>query len=355
MKTLRYSFFFFLVLAGVSCKKDDPPQPPADPGKYENGLLVLNEGLYQQNNASVCFYSIVDGMVYTQSFFTENNRGLGDTANDFEKYSIAGTAYIIIVVTVSSQVEIVEARTLKSVAQIPLFDGAQAREPRRVSVYGTKAFVCNFDGTITVIDLLSNSIITTISVGSNPDGLAIVGERLYVSNSGGLNFPVYDSTVMVVDMNSYEVVDTIATRINSSAMIVDAQNEIYLLSSGNYGSVDPAVLRINTASGTVAEEFDIPARNMTKVADWIYYYDEEQEAILRLNTITEELEGDVIIDCSAYETFYAVQFEPGLGLIFCYDVNGYVNSSTVRVYDFAGVFEFEFTAELHARKIIYND
>jgi hypothetical protein len=347
------SFIFVLVLQ--ACKKDDPPAPPSSPGKYENGILVLNEGLYQQNNASLCFYSLTDHTVYTQSFFTENGRGLGDTANDFEMYTIDGTSYIIIAVDVSSQLEIVEATTLKSVAQIPLFDGTQARQPRHIKIYNAKAFVCNFDGTVVVIDLITNSILQTIQVGDNPDGLASIGNKLYVSNSGGLNYPVYDSTVSVINMDSYVVDETIATRINCNTMIVDAQNEIYLLSAGNYTSIQPALLRINTTTNEVMEEFPVPVRAMTKVSDWIYYYDEQTKTIKRFNTLDETFEGVSLIDCSLYETFYGMQYDNDLGLLFCYDVNGYVNAATVRAYDYDGQFEFEFTAELNAKKLIYNE
>jgi YVTN family beta-propeller protein len=354
---MKKSWVIVVVFAFVlqACKKDDPPVAPSSPGKYDNGLLLLNEGLYQQNNASLCFYSLTDHTVYIQSFFSENARGLGDTANDFEKYTIDGKEYIIVAVDVSSQLEIIEANTLKSVAQIPVFDGAQAREPRRIKIYGTRAFICNFDGTVVVVDLATNSIIETIAVGDNPDGLAAINNKLYVSNSGGLNYPVYDSTISVINMDTYMVEGTIPTRINCNTMIADAQGEIYLLSSGNYTTVPPALLRINTVTNEVIDEYLVPIRAMAKVADWIYYYDEQAMAIMRFNTLDETFEGIEIIDCSAYETFYGMQYNNELGLLFCYDANGYVNAATVRAYGYDGQFEFEVTAELNAKKIIYND
>ena len=286
---------------------------------------------------------------------TENERGLGDTGNDFEKYAIAGTEYIIIAVDISSQVEIVEANTLKSVAQIPLFDETNAREPRRIEVYGTKAFICNFDGTVSVIDLISKSLINTISVGANPDGMIQLGNKLYVSNSGGLNYPVYDSTITIINMDNNSVIETFETRINSSSMIVDSQNEIYLLSNGNYADVDPALVRINTSTNQVVQTFDIPIGSMTKAGDLIYYYDMDAKAVKRFDTSAEITDENVVIDCIDYETFFGLQFDPNLNLIFCFDANGYVNSSTVRAYNTSGILQFEFTAELNAKGIIYND
>lgn len=352
---MRFAFLIALLMILVACKKDDKPLPPSTPDKYDNGLLVLNEGLFQQNNASICFYSFADQQVYTQSFFSENERGLGDTANDFEKYSLNGKEYIIIAVDISSQIEIIEARTLKSVAQIPLFDGSTAREPRRIEVYGSHAFVCCFDGTVIVIDLHTNSIVKTISAGANPDGMVQVGSKLFVSNSGGLNFPVYDSTMTIIDMTNGELIETIKTRINSTQLMVDSQNEIYLFSIGNYGSIEPALLRIDATNHAVISESIWSASAITQVEDWIYYYDASLQKIKRYDMLTEVFDASEIIDCNSYETFSGMQFIPELNLLFCFDANGYVNASTVRAYSPAGVFQYEFTAELNTKKMIYND
>lgn len=338
-----------------SCKKDDPPAPPVAMGKYTNGLVVLNEGLYQQNNASLSFYDLEDKQTLTQVFFAENSRGLGDTGNDMVLFDAGGTEYMLVVVDISSQIEILEAKTLKSVKQIPIFNGANGREPRRVDVYENTAFVCNFDGTVSVIDLIERTIIKTIDVGANPDGITKVGSLLFVSNSGGLNFPVYDSTMTVIDMTTHEVVNTFETRMNSTAMIVDAQQEIYLLSNGNYDDVPPAIVRINSSTQQVVDEYNVNTNCMTLVADWIYYYDASLKKVRRFNTITESFENIDVIDAAAYSTFHAIQYVPELSTIFCFDANGYVNSSSVRAYTTSGEFLYEFSAELNAKKLVYND
>lgn len=337
----------------LSCQKD-PPLEPDTTEQFDNGLIILNEGLFQQNNASLSFYSLSEETTYHQVFNSENGRGLGDTANDFEKFSIGGIEYIIIAVDVSSQIEIIEANTMKSVSQIPIFNGANGREPRRVKVYQENAFVCNYDGTVSVIDLGSNSIVKTLTVGTNPDGMSIVGNRLYVSNSGGLSYPNYDSTITIIDMDLQEVIGSINTRINSTQMITDSEGDIYLLSTGNYADIDPALLRIDTQLDSVVEIFNLPLSTMTFYNDWIYYYDQNSSSIKGLNTIDEIIDPTVIIDCSGFETLYKIQMNPANGDIYCIDAKGYVNSSIISCYDLAGNFKYEFTAGLNASKIIFN-
>lgn len=353
---LKLFVIMLMVISGFnSCTKDDKPLPPDNAANYSNGLVILNEGLFQQNNASLCFYSFSDSQVYTQAFFTENGRGLGDTANDFETYTLDGKTYIIIAVDISSQIEIVEANSLKSVAQIPLFDGTAPREPRRIEVNGYAAYVCNFDGTVSVIDLTTYEVVKTISVGANPDGMVQVGDELYISNSGGLNFPVYDSTVSVIDMTTREVVDNIETRINCTKMIVDSQNEIYVLSNGNYSDIGPALLKIDPITKQVVSTININTSAVEKVSDWIYYYDITSETIRRFNMISDTNESVELINVSGYNTFSGMQYIEELQTLFCFDANGYVNASTIRAYNSAGVFQYEFGAELNAKKISYND
>jgi hypothetical protein len=338
-----------IILVLIGCKKDPPPEPLEE---FENGILVLNEGLYQQNNASISFYSLATQEVVQQAFLSKNDRGLGDTANDWEYFGFNGIEYIIIAVDISSQIEIIELNTLKSVAQIPVFDGTIAREPRSVKVSGDKAFSCNYDGTVSVIDLNSNSIVNTIQVGDNPDDISIVGDKLYVANSGGLNFPIYDSTVTVIDIPSQTVETEIPSRINCTSMIQDAYGDVYIQSQGDYSSITPAMLRLNTQTNTIDDTVDVAIGSWDLYNDYIYYYDANLNGIYRYNTISELQEGIQIIDCSDYQTVYGVYVT--INHIYTVDANGYVNSSTVRCYNHSGGFQYEFTAGLNATDLIFN-
>jgi Domain of unknown function (DUF5074) len=338
------------VLIVVGCKKDPPIETPN--GKYEAGMIVLNEGLFQQNNASISFYSFAESKVYQQVFFAENNRGLGDTANDMDVWINGDSTYLIVAVDVSSQIEIINASTMQSVAQIPIFNGAIAREPREVIVFGDKAYSCNYDGTVTVIDLLNKAISNTIAVGSNPDGMDIAGNNLYVSNSGGLNFPVYDSTVSVIDLNSETELMKIPTRINCTAVLSDNQGDIYVISNGNYSNIQPAMLRIDTQSNTVTDSTLISITSWTFYNDWIYYYEENLQGIYRYDTQNESFENVQLIDCSSYQTMYGIYVNDSG--IFTTDANGFVNSSTIRTYTLGGAFQYKYTAGLNANKLVFN-
>ncbi len=349
---MKKTLSFALVLGLVACNKNQP-DPPTVPDQYKNGVLVLNEGLFEQNNASISFF---DGeKSFHQVFKSENGRGLGDTANDFEAFTIGSDEFVIVAVDISSQLEIFNRNTLKSVAQIPLFNSeGNAREPRKVVVQGFTAYVCNFDGTVAVVDLTTATISALIEVGANPDGLVISNDHLYVSNSGGLHYPVYDSTVSVISLSSLVVVETFETRINCTQMVADNASDLYQVSNGNYDDIPPALIRIDALTNTVEAIVEEPISSLVLFNDWMYYYQGDEKAIMRFNTLTEVFDPNVIVDLSHAETFHGFEIDSATNRIYCMDAKGYVNSSIITAYSMEGVYLFDFEAGLVATDLIFN-
>ena len=58
-------------------------------------------------------------------------------------------------------------------------------------------------------------------VGYQPEEMVIVGNKLYVANSGGYRVPNYDRTVSVIDLNTFKVIKTIDVGINLHRMELD--------------------------------------------------------------------------------------------------------------------------------------
>ena len=104
----------FLILFVACDDMEDKPftsgiiGDPTETGTAE--LYVLCEGLFNQNNSSLARYSF-NRQRCTNNYFSANNqRRLGDTANDIAIYGNK----IYVVVNVSSTVEVIDFPTGKS-------------------------------------------------------------------------------------------------------------------------------------------------------------------------------------------------------------------------------------------------
>ena len=115
-------------------------------------LYVLCEGLFNMNNSTLASYNMSSQLLEKNLFLSVNQRGLGDTANDMVLHG----DNLFIVVDVSSQIEVIDARTGLSRKQIPLFnEQGIGRQPRTLVFHGGKGYLTCFDGHVLRIDTVS--------------------------------------------------------------------------------------------------------------------------------------------------------------------------------------------------------
>lgn len=235
-----------LVLSG--CVK--APQPPLDQkeGALEGQYMVVNEGLFQQNNASISLVNPSTGEVQNNWFQTKYDRPLGDTGNEILQIG----EKIFIIVNVSGTIEVINANSGDLIKQIKVQAAGVSRQPRSgLDVEGDLWVTC-FDGTVAIIDTASLSIENNISVGRNPERLAQYENNVYVTNSGGLDAPNYDSTVSVIDVLAQQEVKKINVGINPSDVAADHFGNIYALSRGDYDEIASRLYIIDAENSSVS-------------------------------------------------------------------------------------------------------
>jgi YVTN family beta-propeller protein len=84
--------------------------------KDNKSLIVLDEGKYQANNASLNLYNLATSTNTENYFLLKNNRGLGDTGQDMIRYG----SKIYIAVYKSSIIEVIDAVTGITIKTIPM-------------------------------------------------------------------------------------------------------------------------------------------------------------------------------------------------------------------------------------------
>ena len=70
-----------------------------------------------------------------------------------------------------------------------------------------------------------------------PDELEILGEYIYVANSGGYRAPEYDNTVSVIELNRFKQVQKIPVGINLHRIRADKYGKLWVTSRGDYDTV----------------------------------------------------------------------------------------------------------------------
>ncbi|MDD4921007.1 MAG: YncE family protein [Bacteroidales bacterium] len=351
MKNLFLKVFcrLFVLSALISC--DDlvsiAPDRSTPIDENKGGLYILCDGNYSLNNSTLALYNFNNNTQNTDYFQIKNGRKLGDTGNDMQRYG----SKIYLVVNASSQIEVLNARTGKSIKQIPLFNGATARQPRYITFWEDKAYVCSFDGTVARIDTASLEVETYVSVGRNPDGVAASNGKLYVSNSGGLDYSNelgYDRTVSVVDLSGFTVTKNITVGINPGKIKADIYGYVYVLSRGDYASVAGVWQRIDTRTDQVVATYNIPVTNFDFYGNlaYLYSYDNtSKESWIKVFDLRsgQMVQESFIKDGTVIKTPYGINVNPDNGDVYITDAGNYISQGDVFCFSQDGFLKYKIT------------
>ena len=223
-----FKFSSLLALAALaSCNPDKEVSAPAT----SKSVFVINEGGLGKNNGSISRYDIETKAVAADVFRVANGRGLGDVVQNFVVRGSRGYA----VVNGSNKVEVVSLPDFKSIATV-----RGLTQPRYLlPVSDTRAYITqwgNYSGTIPasvkVLNLTTNTVVDSITVGAQPERLVLAGGKVFVANYGG-------KTVSVIDPATNRVSSTVTVGDAPNSLAVDKNNRLWILCGGQV-NYDPA-------------------------------------------------------------------------------------------------------------------
>ena len=353
MKTIKFSLLAIALIASIiSCKKEDTPTQP--PVETTTGAYVLSEGSFNGNNTMFTYYDFGTSTPTTDFYQSMNGSGLGDTGNDM---FIHGSK-LYIVMNVSSYLEVDNAATAKSIKKIPLKDASsQPLKPRYVVGYKDKVFVSCWNGTVAVIDTTNLTIDKFITVGANPEQMAVVGTNLYVANSGGIT-PGYDSTVSVIDLNSLTETSRITVGTNPSAMAADDAGNIYVGCTGDYSSIGPKLVKVNTTGNTITKSADTAVGKIRFYKGLLYttggYLGSPYVRTLS-TTDFSATSPNFVTDGTTITTPYALNIDETTGDVYIGDAKDYSSPGEVFCFDKNGkkLFSFSVSPGLNPNTVVF--
>lgn len=364
MKTVRKILFLPLLCLAVlfACREIELVVPteyellpgvPIDPDARPAGMYLLNEANMGNNKSSIDYVDFRNAY-YVRNIYAERNpevvKELGDVGNDIQIYGNK----LYAVINCSHKVEVMDVRTCKRIGQVDIPNCRYIRFAKGkayVSAYvGPVAIDPNAQlGAVYEVDTASLAVTRKVTVGYQPDELEVLGEYLYVANSGGYRAPDYDSTVSVVEIYGMKQIQKIPVGINLHRIRKDRYGKLWVTSRGDYNTI-PSRLYVldrkdkNSKEMVVKDTLDIPCSEMYIQGDSLYFYSVEWNKQTERNTvtygiidvrtgqlvtdhfITDGTEQDIVIP-------YGICVHPTTGDIYVTDAKNYVSSGVLHCYD----------------------
>ena len=303
MSILLIHLFTFLLL--TACRQDVMivPMEKSDPGGKTQkgdivGMYLLNEGNMGSNKSSLDYLDLSDSTAhYYRNIYSERNpsavMSLGDVGNDCQIYG----SRLWLVINCSNKVEVAHADDAVRIGKVDI------PNCRYVSFNDGYAYVSSYVGSVYSgsssplgsvykVDTLSLQKVDSCTVGYQPEEMAIIGNRLYVANSGGyqgMTGQGYESTVSVIDLASMQEVDKIEVAPNLHHLKADKYNQLWVTARGNYMDEESTIWWLEPdANGgmKVGGHLDQPVSDLCIVGDSLYFYGSQWSEVTMTNTVT---------------------------------------------------------------------
>ena len=351
---LWWVFLFLLSCRGPEIILPSEEEQRGDTMHTEvQGFYLLNEGNMGSNKATLDYYDYTTA-TYKRNIFAEANpditQGLGDVGNDLRIYGNR----LYAVINCSNLIAVMEATTAKHIGQI---NTPNCRYLAFADGYG---YCTSYAGPVQIgntqigyvakFDTATLRIVDTCHVGFQPDGLEVVGNRLYVANSGGYLAPDYDSTLSVIDLASFKQVATITVAPNLHRVQADHLGQLWVSSRGDYFDT-PSRLFCLSLSGTTysLNTLSIPVSNFTILGDSLYYISTEYSyetyedvicyGIVDIRT-HQPIQNHLITDGTTLVKPYGIAVHPTTREIYITDAGNYVTPAMLYCFSSQGILQW---------------
>ncbi|WP_455498224.1 DUF5074 domain-containing protein [Coprobacter sp.] len=273
MKSNIYFFLLSILLLFTSCRGDEPVPTPRNI-TVSSGFYLLNEGNKGNNMATLDYFDYTSN-IYSLNIYAERNpsvvKELGDVGNDLQIYGNR----LYAVVNCSNFIEVTDLKTTKHIGMI------QIPSCRYIVFHKDKAYVSSYasadgndlyakQGYVAKVDTASLQVESIVAVGSQPEEMVIVDNKLYVANSMCVSTGEMDRTVSVIDLNTFSEIKKIDVAVNLHRMKADRYGYIYVSSRGDYYNGKSDLYMINTRTDKVEGPLSIPVNNMCISGDSLY-------------------------------------------------------------------------------------
>ncbi len=242
------------------------------------GMYLLNEGNMGSNKCTLDYLDLSgeqSTIHYYRNIYAHRNPQqvleLGDVGNDIQIYG----NQLWMVINCSNKVEVCSATDASHLGKVEI------PNCRYIAFDQEFAYVSSYAGPVEIgshcplgrvykVDTLSLQKVDSVTVGYQPEEMAIIGRHLYVANSGGYRIGSYDNRVSVIDLDKMSVIQEIELVPNLHRMAADHYGQVWVSSRGNYLDQSSSLCWIDTRLG-ITGQIDVPVSEMCLAGDSLYY------------------------------------------------------------------------------------
>ena len=258
---LKNILILLVVTTVVSCVKTPEPLGIDNITTVEHGdVIVLCEGLMGYDNSELSLLKVSSGKSIA-NFYSDNNPNykLGDTSND----GLIKGDTLITCSTGGAFIQLVNIKNAKSIKIIKLPEDSRPRKIAKVndSIIAISDLI---KSRVLLLNIISDSLLTMIDVGPQPEGIAKYNNYLFTANSayGDFNYKHPDAqTISVIDLNSLQEIKKIKTGINPIEMMIDDLNKKLYVAYIHLPS------KLDSMGGIIEYDLD----NYEKLREWRCY------------------------------------------------------------------------------------
>lgn len=203
------------------------------------------------------------------------------------------------------------------------------------TVNNSKAYTANYSGTVSLIDLYSDSVITTSGhLVAFPGGIVAASGKVYVSDFG--LYPNLHNMIIVLDGTTLAVIDTIHVGIGAGMMAKNSAGSVYIVCAGSYPAPG-TVYAINTVTDAVTDSVavNVGPSDIAVLNQSLYVL--HGDHVMKLSTSPLSVADTSFITLSNGLYFYALNADESAGNLYVSKIISSGGSGEVEIHDSTGV------------------
>jgi YVTN family beta-propeller protein len=313
----------------------------------DSGVYILSEGGFSPNTSKLSYYSPSHDSLYS-SIFCPGNLGLTPDG-----------------ILISGQnIFLTEQGTFGSAGKIyklnlngnVLNSQAAGINPYSLAIANNKIYVTNGPASkVTILDMNSLSLIKTVSVGVYPQEIIALNNKVFVCNTSAFGGAA-DSTVSVIDAVSDNVISTITVRKDPSSLVVTNEGRLLIgcpLPASLIYIVNPAAF-LKEDSIYVSVNSDGFGKDIAvdRSSNLIYYLSYTNGTVLKTDLVTK-ISGS-FIGAIAGDYPYGYNYDNITRKHYVLDAGNFSSNGGVQIFNSAGAHEKSLAVGIAPRRVIFR-